>query len=65
MTEEEKIAQAVSDGYPDVDEVCPGCSAVFKNYHHLIRCERQPCPMSDGKNLLHQLFREEAPHGTT
>jgi hypothetical protein len=34
LTEEERIAQAVSEGYPDIDQVCPadGCGVVFKNY---------------------------------
>jgi len=54
MTEAEKIAQAVAEGYPDVDQVCPDpeCKTVFKNYHHYIRCDRTPCPMSDGKGTL-------------
>lgn len=54
MTEAEKIAQAVSEGYLDVDQTCPDpqCGIVFKNYHHFIRCDRRPCPMSDGKGTL-------------
>ena len=52
MTDAEKITQAVTEGYPDVDEVCPECKVVFKNYHHFIRCDRRPCPMSDGKGTL-------------
>lgn len=54
LTEEEKIFQAVADGYPDKDEVCPDpkCGMVFKNYHHFIRCDRLPCAMSTGKSVL-------------
>jgi hypothetical protein len=52
MTEEERIAQAVAEGYPDVDQVCSECKTVFKNYHHFIRCDRRPCPMSDGKGTI-------------
>ncbi len=54
MTEEELIAKAVADGYPDKTEVCPadGCGAVFKNYHHFINCGRDPCPLSTGKTLF-------------
>lgn len=52
LTEREKIAQAVAEGCPDVDQVCPACDTVFKNYHHFIRCDRQPCPMSTGKTLF-------------
>jgi hypothetical protein len=54
LTEEERIAQAVSEGYPDIDQVCPadGCGVVFKNYHHFIRCDRSPCPLSTGKTLF-------------
>lgn len=48
------IAQAVKDGFPDVDEICPRqeCGRIFKNYHHFLRCELRPCPMSDGKGTL-------------
>ena len=57
LTETEKIAQAVAEGYPDIDQVCPECQTVFKNYHHFIRCDRRPCPMSDGKGtILEQLI---------
>ena len=52
MTEEEKIAQAIAEGYPDKTEICPECGTVFRNYHHFIRCERRPCPMSTGKTLF-------------
>lgn len=50
-------AQAVADGYPDVDEVCPaeGCGTVFKNYHHFISCNRCQCPLSDGKTLFDRM----------
>jgi len=30
LTEQEKIAKAVAEGYPDVDETCPTCEKVFK-----------------------------------
>jgi hypothetical protein len=52
LTEQEKIAQAVKDGYPDIDETCPKCKRVFKNYHHFVICYERPCPMSTGKSLL-------------
>lgn len=52
MTEQEKIAQAVVEGYPDVDQTCSACQRIFKNYHHFIRCDNRPCPMSDGKGTL-------------
>lgn len=59
FTEEQKIAQAIAEGYPDVDENCPKCGTVFKNYHHFVRCDRRPCPMSDGKGtLLERLVRD-------
>lgn len=63
LTEAEKIAEAVAEGYPDVDETCPNanCGIVFKNYHHFVRCDRKPCPMSDGKGtLLERLAAEWA-----
>lgn len=57
MTEEEKIAQAVSEGYPDVDETCPQCQTVFKNYHHFLRCDVAGCPMrGSGPSVLEQLL---------
>jgi hypothetical protein len=57
LTEAEKIAQAVAEGYPDVDQTCSECQTIFKNYHHFIRCDRRPCPMSDGKGtILEQLI---------
>ena len=52
LTEADKIAQAVAEGYPDKDETCPECKTVFKNYHHFIRCNRATCPMSTGKTLF-------------
>lgn len=52
LTEAEKIAQAVAEGYPDKDEECPKCHTVFKNYHHYIQCHNKPCPMSDGLGTL-------------
>lgn len=66
MTTDEQrqlIAQAVTEGYPDVDEVCPliPCGRVFKNYHHFLRCDRYACPMADGgESLLDQLVRRLA-----
>jgi hypothetical protein len=51
-SEGEKIAQAVAEGFPDVDERCSACGTVFKNYHHFIRCDRKDCPMSDGRGTL-------------
>jgi hypothetical protein len=66
MTEQEKIAQAVTEGYPDKDETCPECKLVFKNYHHFIRCDRRPCPMSCGKTLFEmwaELDQAESPMG--
>lgn len=61
-TEQEKIEQAVAEGYPDVDEVCPNpsCGLVFKNYHHFIRCDRRPCPLSTGKTLFEHWAEGEA-----
>lgn len=52
LTEAEKIAQAVADGYPDKDQTCTECKKVFKNYHHFIRCASPTCPMLDGKGTL-------------
>jgi hypothetical protein len=54
LSEAEKIAMAVAEGYPDVIEICPDteCARQFRNYHHFIRCDRRPCPMSDGKGTL-------------
>lgn len=64
-TEAAKIAQAVAEGYPDVDEVCSECKTVFKNYHHFIRCDRRPCPMADGKGTLFEQWAAlEAASGT-
>lgn len=59
MTEEERIAQAVTEGYPDVDENCSECGSVFKNYHHFVRCFSQTCPMKTKphKSLL-DMMRE-------
>ena len=51
-TETELIAQAVAEGYPDVDETCSKCQRVFKNYHHFLHCEEDACPMSCGKTLF-------------
>jgi len=51
LTEAQKIAEAVADGYPDEDTTCSACGVVFKNFHHFIRCNRKPCPMSTGKTL--------------
>jgi uncharacterized Zn finger protein len=60
LTEDEKIARAVSEGYPDVDVKCSECGTVFKNYHHFIRCESKTCPMSDDKGtLLDRLITKE------
>ena len=65
-TEAEKIAQAAAEGFPDVDETCPACGSVFKNYHHFIRCDRKDCPMSDGKGTLLErmaaAIEAEVPH---
>lgn len=59
MTEQEKIAEAVKEGYPDVDEQCPKCKTIFKNYHHFIRCNEPNCPMGDGKGtILDQIAKE-------
>lgn len=60
MTEQERIAEAIADGFPNVDETCPDthCARTFKNYHHFVRCDRSPCAMSDGKgSLLEQLTK--------
>ena len=62
MTEQEKIAQAVAEGYPDKDETCPACGTVFKNYHHFIRCDRRPCPMSDGKGTIFERMAAREQH---
>jgi hypothetical protein len=61
LTEQEKIAQAVEEGYPDVDETCPKCGTVFKNYHHFILCPRgKECPMSNGKGtILEQMLKAD------
>ena len=63
MTEEEKVAQAVSEGYPDVDETCAECQRVFKNYHHFVRCDSASCPMKSpgGKSLLEMWAEQLAP----
>jgi len=50
--EQRKIAEAVAEGYPDEDATCTKCGVVFKNYHHYIRCDERPCPMSCGKTLF-------------
>jgi hypothetical protein len=60
MTEQEKIAQAVAEGYPDVDENCTACGVVLKNYHHFIACARRPCPMSDGKTMFERWAEMDA-----
>jgi hypothetical protein len=57
LSEQEKIAQAVAEGYPDVDEVCSECGTIFKNYHHFVQCDRRPCPLSTGKTLF-ELWKE-------
>ena len=64
LTEAQKIAQAVAEGYPDVDETCSACGTVFKNYHHFIRCERKPCPMSTGKTLFEHWAELDAQKAT-
>lgn len=62
MTRDEEqrlIAEAVAEGYPDVDQSCPDpeCLRVFKNYHHYVRCDSETCPMKDGKgSLLEQIY---------
>jgi hypothetical protein len=62
MTEEERIAEAVADGYPDVDEVCSTCKRVLKNYHHFLRCDVGDCPMKDGKGTLLEQWANDFPH---
>ncbi len=47
-----RVAKAVEDGYPDVDQTCSKCQRVFKNYHHFVRCQMAGCPMTSGKSLL-------------
>lgn len=51
-TEEDRVAEAVTQGYPDVVEKCARCGVSFRNYEHFIRCGLVPCPMSDGKGLI-------------
>lgn len=49
-TEQEKIAEAITDGFLDVDEACSKCATVFKNYHHFVRCDENVCPMRSSTN---------------
>lgn len=53
-TEADLVARAVADGYPDVTENCPHCDAIFRNYHHWVRCDYGKCPMrsKDKRTLL-------------
>lgn len=58
-TEQQLITQAVADGYPDVDEACSLCARVFKNYHHMLRCDEAACPMKDGKGTFLERWAAE------
>ena len=59
LTEVEKIAQAVSEGYPDVDQKCSECGTIFKNYHHFILCDSETCPMVKDKRTIFVRMLEE------
>ncbi len=61
IAEEQLVSAAIADGYPDVTERCRRCAAVFRNYHHFVRCGHTACPMKgkDAKSFL-DLWEEMA-----